>query len=296
MEFEGVYQTSFTIPTGATSGERITLDGTRGAVFIYSSAGNLIGSLSGSAGTDPFGNAYPVGFTEFQDVNTNIAFTNIFSGIVYEGFLANRSSTPDYNHISFLAAQSSLTSVYQSPWTAGNSFVQMLFTAASGSTMGVNSPNLALQANGSITSDLFVSLIGAIAGGDSANGIASWQTPSYNANWSATSTFNGQTPVTPLHFRKDAENNLWLYGAFLAGAVLPGTTIFVLPVGYRPITLFGGNNHMLDCMRLSGGAVTQGKLRIDNSGNVVTANANGLGVAINDQFFANGKIPLGQIP
>lgn len=296
MEFEGVYQTSFTIPTGATSGERITLDGTRGAVFVYSNAGNLIGSLSGSAGTDGFGNAYPVGFTEYADVNTNIAFTNMFSGIVYEGFLANRASTPDYNHISFLAAQSSLTSAYQSPWTAGNSFVQMLFTAAAGTTMGVNSPNLALAANGSVNTDLFMSILGAIAGGDSINGIAAWQAPSYNANWSASSTYNGQSPVTPLHYRKDAENNLWLYGCFAAGGTLPGTTVFVLPVGYRPVSLFGGNNQFLDCQRDSAGTVTTGRLRIDTSGNVVVANANGLGLVINDQFFANGKIPLGQIP
>lgn len=295
MEFPGVYQTSFTIPTGATSGERITLDGTRGAIFIYSSAGNLIGSLAGMAGTDPAGNAYPVGFTEFADVNTNIAFTNIFSGIVYEGFLANRSSTPDYTHISFLGAQSPLTSEYQSPWTAGNSTVQVLYTAASGSSMGVNSPNVAFQANGSVTTDLFMSIIGAIAGGDSTNGIASWQTPSYNTNWSATGTFNTQG-VTPLHYRKDAENNLWLYGAFLAGAVLPGTTVFVLPTSYRPLSLFGGGNFLLDCSRLSGGAVTVGKLRVDTSGNVVVANVNGLGLAVNDQFFANGRIPLGQIP
>lgn len=296
MEFPGVYQTSFTIPTGATSGERITLDGTRGAIFIYSIAGNLIGSLAGMAGTDPAGNAYPVGFTEFADVNTNIAFTNIFSGIVYEGFLANRSSTPDYTHISFLGAQSPLTSEYQSPWTAGNSTVQVLYTAAAGSTMGVNSPNVAFQANGSVTTDLFMSIIGAIAGGDSVNGIASWQAPSYNANWSATSTYSGQSPVTPLHYRKDAENNLWLYGAFLAGAVLPGTTVFVLPVGYRPISLFGGTNQFLDCQRDSGGTITTGRLRVDTSGNVVVAIANGLNLAVNDQFFANGKIPLGQIP
>ena len=296
MEFPGVYQSTFTIPTGATSGARITLDGTRGAVFVYSANNNLIGSLAGAAGTDGFGNAYPAGFTEFADVTTNIAFTNVFSGIVFEGFLATRASTPDYTHISFLAANSPTTSQYQSPWTVGTDPVEMLFTAGTASAMGSTAPSLQLQAGGAISSSLYMSILGALVGGDPTNGIATWQTPSYNANWSGTGTFNGQSPVTPLHYHIDAENNLWLYGAFLAGATLPGTTVFVLPVGYRPVTLFGGTNQFLDCSRVSGGVYSTGRLRIDNSGNVVVANANGLGVAVNDQFFANGKIPLGAIP
>lgn len=51
-----------TIPPGATSGARIVIDGTRGAIFIYNAANQLVGSWSGTAGNDGLGNNYPADF------------------------------------------------------------------------------------------------------------------------------------------------------------------------------------------------------------------------------------------
>lgn len=55
-----------TVPPGATqTSPRIVIDGVRGAIFVYGSGGpvgSLIGSWSGAAGTDPYGNNYPAGF------------------------------------------------------------------------------------------------------------------------------------------------------------------------------------------------------------------------------------------
>lgn len=56
-----------TIPPGATSGARIVLDGTRGAIFIYNAANQLVGSWSGTAGNDGLGNNYPADFM-VQDI------------------------------------------------------------------------------------------------------------------------------------------------------------------------------------------------------------------------------------
>jgi len=63
-----------TIPPGALPGnQRIVIDGVRGAIFEYPSGSNtLVSSWAASAGTDPFGNAYPAGF-------------NIGSGAVFAG-------------------------------------------------------------------------------------------------------------------------------------------------------------------------------------------------------------------
>lgn len=48
-----------TIPPGATTGARIVIDGTRGAIFIYNASNQLVGSWSGTAGNDGLGNNYP---------------------------------------------------------------------------------------------------------------------------------------------------------------------------------------------------------------------------------------------
>jgi hypothetical protein len=52
-----------TVPPGATQAQaRVVIDGVRGAIFVYANGGQLVGSWAGSAGTDPYGNAYPEGF------------------------------------------------------------------------------------------------------------------------------------------------------------------------------------------------------------------------------------------
>lgn len=53
-----------TIPPGATPTQaRLVLDGVRGAIFVYGTGGTLIGSWASAAGTDPYGKAYPQGFS-----------------------------------------------------------------------------------------------------------------------------------------------------------------------------------------------------------------------------------------
>lgn len=77
-----------TIPPGAQPGQRrIVIDGTRGAIFEYNTPGNtLVGSWAASAGTDPFGNAYPQGFS--------IGPGSVFSGI---NFILNAQGLFFYN-------------------------------------------------------------------------------------------------------------------------------------------------------------------------------------------------------
>jgi hypothetical protein len=59
---------SLTIPFGATTGARITLDGIRGAIFVYDTAGDLIGSIAATGGTnDGFGNPYQPGVVSYTD-------------------------------------------------------------------------------------------------------------------------------------------------------------------------------------------------------------------------------------
>jgi hypothetical protein len=50
-----------TVPPGAGLGQRIVIDGERGAIFQYNSSNQLVTSWASSAGVDPYGNAYPAG-------------------------------------------------------------------------------------------------------------------------------------------------------------------------------------------------------------------------------------------
>lgn len=297
-KMQAIYQLlrKLVLPSNATTGARIVIDGNSNAILIYNAANQLTEAISPVSGTDAAGNAYPSGYTAFNPAATPISFTNIKDGIVYQGFIPNATTQPDFTHISFLEAASPTTAEYQSPWTAGNAPIQELYTAGTGSAFGSTAPSLQIQSGGAGNFPVDAVLLGALRGGDPVNGAYAWQTPSYNANWSGTNTFNGQSTVPTLRFRIDNENNLWLYGAFLAGAVAPGTTIFVLPAGFRPVSQGGGSNFFVDAARVTGGIFSKGNLRIDTSGNVVTANANGLGVAANDQFWVNGKIAMGALP
>src|ERR1700733_1611201 len=71
-----------TIPPGAGLGQRIVIDGFRGAIFEYSSTNALDGSWASKAGTDPYGNIYPQGFS----INVGV-----ISGITIDGAIINGS-------------------------------------------------------------------------------------------------------------------------------------------------------------------------------------------------------------
>lgn len=68
-----------TLPPGATDTQaRLVLDGVRGAIFIYTSggpAGALVGSWAAVAGTDPYGNTYPAGFSVAEGQLQTVTYT-----------------------------------------------------------------------------------------------------------------------------------------------------------------------------------------------------------------------------
>lgn len=54
------------LPTGATSGARIVINGITDAILVYDSAGDLVEAISPNGGTDQFGNVYDAGFWTFN--------------------------------------------------------------------------------------------------------------------------------------------------------------------------------------------------------------------------------------
>lgn len=284
------------LPSNASSGARIVIDGTQNGIFIYDASNNLVESIAAAPGTDPFGNHYTSGFGSYgigSQTFGDLSGGNLVLGNIIGG-------TPDTANAGFLQALGRLFQLVTSIDPGLPTLTDPLrVTFTTGQTAQVtgstNAPNITIAANDlASAADQYIS--GSVIKTSNSTAPETWQTPGFNTNWAASTTFNGQSPMVSLKFHKDAENNLMVYGCFAAGAVVPGSTVFVLPSAYRPVTLNSGSNFLLPCMRNSGGAVTFGSLRVDTSGNVVVAIANGLGIAANDQFFAEGKIPLGNIP
>jgi len=110
-----------------------------------------------------------------------------------------------------------------------------------------------------------------------------WQSPVYAANWANGTGFAGLGgPV--LRYRKDAEDNVWLYGQAKANAGA-GTTVFTLPATYfNPAGALGFVGQS------SGGAPTMIGCAVDTSGNVVLSS-----VTSGDTYLFEFRFPLGNI-
>jgi hypothetical protein len=95
-----------TIPPGAGLGQRIVIDGFRGAIFEYSSTNALVSSWASKAGIDPFGNAYPAGFS-------------IGSGSVFAGTDFTINSSGEFFYSSTPAAGNLVSSNTNASGTGG---------------------------------------------------------------------------------------------------------------------------------------------------------------------------------
>lgn len=115
-----------TIPPGATSTQqRIVIDGVRGAIFEYAAGGPLgalVSSWASSAGTDPYGNVYPAGFS--------IGLGSVFAGtdfIISSTGLFFYSGTPALSNLAYSITLAAGTDAEGNSTLAG-------FTSYSGSS------------------------------------------------------------------------------------------------------------------------------------------------------------------
>lgn len=117
--------------------------------------------------------------------------------------------------------------------------------------------------------------------------LQTWQTPGYTTGWSGSTTFNGSTSWQTLRYRIDAEDNLWLVGAFKVGAGA-GTTIFTVPT--HPTT-----QSPLPCFTVLSGAFTIFPLTVTTTGAVVVSGSAGGSIASGREYLVNAKVPLGNL-
>lgn len=116
-----------------------------------------------------------------------------------------------------------------------------------------------------------------------------WQTPSYEANWAGSTTFNGSSNWGTLQYRFDTEDNVWLIGAFkTTGAA--STPVATLPTAYRPQSQWP-----IPCQQSNSGTLSYISLAVGPSGNINVLSQVGGDTTSTNEYLVNGKFPLGNL-
>jgi hypothetical protein len=294
---------------GEFSGTNFTIDAN--GIFFYNGTpanGNLTGSWAQTAGTDPFGNAYAAGITLYSANGTINHFDTA----------STWNAIPSGAGIQIGVGAGSVLQQFAPNVVAGVTWDDGGIGATLANRLGTNTPQLFLvspqndathvgssislygspqTSNGDVLSEMILAAQRIVAqtttgwiDGAWVKTSETWQAPSYGTNWASSTTFNTSTNWAPLQFRRDAEDNLVVTGAFKSGAVAGGVTVFQFPVGYRPNKQFA-----VPITKNAGGTITTGFAQISGSGNFNLPTALGITPTANAEYIVNGVVPLGNI-
>lgn len=258
-------------------------------LFIYSGTpanGNLIATIAPASGTDSFGNAYLDGVVSYQGSGfTGLAAGNLWLGLIADG----------YTGAGFVGSLGTSGIVASSPDPSGTPDAATWALVSGDTTTTPKSaagyPHLDV---GQGTAGVMQWINGAVIASTVSGGTSTaetWQTPSYNANWSGTATFGTISGgLGTLKYRKDAEDNTWLLGCFTAAAGA-GSAVFNLPAAYRPST----NYPFPVAFISSGGVAGNAWMYVSSAGNLNINSQLGSAVTTGTVYVVNGKIPRGNI-
>lgn len=256
-----------TIVVGPSTGKRIVIDSAAGTITMYNAGGNITGQWSATGQS----------LTIQDSAGTELLSLNVDS-LGAPGLDVNPDSTR-FTKGRINAVLDTVAGVDR-----GATFISSPYPTSLGS-----SAQAFVYVTSKFTDGTGVPLVqfSAPAIGFGQN----WQNPPYAANWAGTTTFNGVGGPT-LMYRVDAEDNLWLYGLFTAsaGAANP---VFTLPNVSPPVRPAASG--WIFCQRNNGGTLSVGSAFISSSGNVDLFAGQGMGIAAGNQYFVNGKVPLGNI-
>ena len=271
MEFPVPAYTSFTIPTGATTGARITFNEFGdGLIRVYNSAGTLVNSIGGQ-----FGSVISYG----QGLVSDIALQNgrLLFGFNSSNFSPAASVTCPKTNLGALDMNTGTGTAGLRPdgtdlfLLGGNNNVV---------TGNANVPFASLSdtANNSMAD---FRLTGAVIKQDFTNTPYTWQAPGYAANWSAGAVISG-LGGNGLQYRFMGEDDVWLLGLATAAAGA-GTTIFTLPAAYTPVNTPHGQ-----VLRDRGGVIAIVEVAVF-LGQIIV----GQPVVAGDVYSFNFRVPLG---
>lgn len=281
MEYPVPAYTSFTIPTGATSGARITFNEFGdGAIRVYDSFGHLVeiisptanggstiiystvhtGSLGLTEGTIFFGAP-----DDFTDGSTITGRYIAGGGLVFDTNIGQFGGFTDGTKMTGTAGQDG---------------------AATGS--GVNPRWIINDDNGTTPVDILLS--GSIIPTNVTGTAATWQTPTFTAGMWADTAGVGTWP--PLKWRLDAENNVHVHGSFHALVTNPSNG--VIATGLPVVNLYPGGTGFVGvgmAAYISNSFCLA--LYLDNTGSLHAATTGGINAGAG--FAVNCKIPIGTI-
>lgn len=276
-----------TIPPGATYTQpRIVIDGTRGAIFEYTSggpAGALIGSWSDLPGTDPFGNSYPAGMTIGSKSSTQVNM----SSVVGQGFLNwllndTGISNPSMDGLDIIPGQlAGWTFTGPQNLTAGNNdYISVqIFSGYPSLNDSAQMAILYVDANNAESTLMFITWAGVQLTGSVTGVKPGTGTSATNAavpeNWHSISLSGGPPGVNGYaRIKKLAESNFVLLDIEISYTVVTANTLYTIgslpSAAYYPPTA----RH---CAVGQGGTVTGGA----NPGRVFVPTSGGIQIEVN---------------
>lgn len=211
------------IPSGATTGTRIILDGVNGFILVYDASNNLVASLSGKMGTDQYGNTiypgvgaydYPTTKTLVQLINGEVSFVFTDSAVVgHGGAVYTRNPHASGGVTAFTALVSPST---HSPPV--KSYVSCDGTSSDGT----------IPASVSIFSDDGADIVVKINGHTAyaISGVAEgWHNITLQNSW--------VTDLSTPQYKRLDNGYIVFRGSMKNGTTTDGTVLFNMPVGYR---------------------------------------------------------------
>lgn len=278
MEFPNPSYTTFTIPTGATSGQRITFNELGdGKIRVYDHNGNLVDYIGGTSGEITSEN-----FTNY----ISFAFATLWLGGLSDISTKNTSGFLD---ITSQGDEGPDIIRLQSPVSDALHFpVPLQQQLRSGSTGTRPTRRLADPTGTQPVKDQISGYSEYITVGGSTPG---WVNPTYQTGYAGLTSFTGVTPVQSLQFRITTEDECWLYGAFQITAAGTAAVPFQLPAGYYDTTMQSG--FLLMERPAAGLPMVLGFGYVSTAGNFHVDVGAGFSRNVGDTFYVNAHIPLG---
>lgn len=291
-------QDTIILPSGATTGARIELNGTSDAILIYDANNNLIASVAATDGTAVNGQGYITGFGVYDRVS------NFFAALQSQNTFLGRitSNVPDINHAAKVFGDNfgglELSTGVNVPNNLLNGYTIDLTPGAAGAKTGDPNVPFFLVLTDDSVAEVDMGWPGSIVRYFPDGTPYSWQTvgtapaPNFGTNWLAgNGTFNGSSGYgSSLRYRKDALDNVVMEGLFRANTTAPGVTVFTFPAGYIPKQV-----GRVMVQAANGGVLSSGYCTVDAAGNFNIRTASGLPLAANATYQVAGSFPLGNV-
>lgn len=221
------------IPSGATSGARIVIDGINGVILVYDSNNALIASVAPSPGTDPTGQIWVAGFGAYDDP-THMNYSQLYNGDLFLNTpLDSAAGGTGVEDSRGPVANQPVTHVFSPAYTGTPQPIAAFVDLFGGNVAQTRDPYVRLSMAG-FSNDMNVLVAGQMLyslPGNPNNGPETWHQPALNANWTNTGGTFGN-----FAYRRNVMGGVDFTGMIQWGAAATPAPdpVFTLPAGYRP--------------------------------------------------------------